>query len=455
MQDDIRAIPLFARFPQDELAILLAQSRRIALPAGDFLFHDGDPAAGFFVIVQGEIEISKTIGGQTIVLAKLAPGAFIGEIALLTGQPRTASGRATMASELLEFNKEVVENVTRSSPIAQLLLATMAERMRDTEAQIRQQEKLSALGNLAAGLAHELNNPAAANVRAARQIPPLLAELQASTLALAQCGLNPAQLAALAQTSAALIAAPPPPRLSALEQSDKEAELAEWLEERGVDDAWDLAPTLVTEGIGPAMLADLQTRMGEGTLGSITQWLASTMVLMGMARTVAQSATRISDMIKAVKAYTYMDEAPLQVVDLHDGLENTLTMLGNRLSGVTLLREYDRACPRMNVYASELNQVWTKLIENALDAMQDRGTLVLRTERGANTVSVMIIDSGRGIAPEIEGRIFEPFFSTKPMGTGLGLDSARRIVRDKHRGEIRFTSHPGETQFTVILPLSS
>ncbi len=453
MLDYIRAVPLFARFPQEELDTLLTQSHTIMLPAGDYLFHDGDAATGFYVILQGEIEISKTIGGQAIVLAKLPPGSFIGEIALLTGQPRSASGRATTESQLLEFNRELVESVTRSSPIAQLLMTTMAERMRDTEAQIRQQEKMSALGNLAAGLAHELNNPAAANVRAARQIPLLLTELQRHTLALTALGLDAEQMDLLSQTGESLITMPAPTPLSALRQNDRETALADWLEARAVDDAWQHTPPLVTEGIGLDMLEMFEAQMPPGSLPGIVRWLASTMTLVGMARTVAQSATRISEMIQAVKAYTYMDEAPLQIVDLHDGLENTLTMLSNRLSKVTVERHYDRTCPRVNVYASELNQVWTKLIENALDAMNDRGALRIRTERDDNTVTITVSDTGRGIAEDIQGRIYEPFFSTKPMGTGLGLDIARRIVREKHRGDIRFSSRPGETHFFVTLPL--
>jgi signal transduction histidine kinase len=452
MLDAIRAIPLFARLPQDELDELLSQSRVITLPAGEYLFHDGDAPTGFYVILEGELEISKVIGGQTIVLAKEQPGSFVGEIALLTGQARTASGRATVETQLLEFDRAVVESVSHSSPIAELLMTTMAKRLRDTEAQIRGQEKMSALGKLAAGLAHELNNPAAANVRAARQTPALLAELQRHTLALSSVGLSAEQIDLISRTAEALMSAPPPPPLSALAQNDRESALADWLEDHNVADAWAIAPVLVSEGIGTDMLEMFERMMPAGSLPAVAAWLASTVSIMGLSRTAANSATRISEMINAVKAYTYMDEAPLQIVDLHEGIENTLTMLSNRLSKVTVTRDFDRSCPRLNVYASELNQVWTKLIENALDAMGDRGALTISTRLDEDGVHVSITDSGRGIPPEVQPRVFEPFFSTKPMGTGLGLDIARRIVREKHRGDIRFTSRPGETCFTVTLP---
>ncbi|MBL8130440.1 MAG: sensor histidine kinase, partial [Anaerolineae bacterium] len=219
-------------------------------------------------------------------------------------------------------------------------------------------------------------------------------------------------------------------------------------------DGWKIAPTLAAEGIGLDTLDMLAEILPEAALPGVLSWLDATLNLVGLARTVGQSATRISEMIQAVKAYTYMDEAPLQVVDIHEGIENTLKVLSNRLGRVTVERHFDHSCPRLNVYASELNQVWTKVIENALDAMNDRGTLIIHTERGETLVRVTITDSGRGIHPDIQSRIFEPFFSTKPMGTGLGLDIARRILIEKHRGDIQFTSQPGRTCFIITLPLA-
>lgn len=452
MLERVREIPLFAQFPQDELEDLLAHSRQLELPAGEFLFHDGDAPTGFFVILDGELEISKVIGGQTIVLAKEQFGSFVGEIALLTGQRRNASGRATIDTHLLEFDAKLVESV-KSSPIAELLLATMARRLRDTESQIRQQEKLSALGKLAAGLAHELNNPASANVRAARQIPAMLADLQRQTFAAARLELDDDQREMVIELGQRLITEPAPPPLSALALSDQENALSDWMDDHGVAEGWKIAASLAAEGIGLDTLDMLAEMLPVDALSGVLIWLDSTLMLVGLSRTVAQSATRISDMIRAVKAYTYMDEAPLQIVDIHEGIENTLTVLSNRLGKVVVERDYDHSCPRINVYASELNEAWTKLIENALDAMGDKGTLVVRTRLRDDVVQVQICDSGRGIPEDVQSRIFEPFFSTKPMGTGLGLDIARRVVQ-RHRGSIDFQSRPGETTFVVTLPLS-
>ncbi len=452
MLERLRQIPLFAQFPQQELEILLKQSQILDLAAGEFIFHDGDAPTGFFVILSGELEISKVLGGQTIILANEGTGSFVGEISILTGQRRTASARATTDTQLLEFHAQVVESV-RSTPLAELLLSKMAQRLRDTEAHISQQEKLSALGKLAAGLAHELNNPASANVRAARQIPGMLSDLQRLSFSLHDYGLTAEQIALLDDLGQQLIMQPAPEPLSALALNDQEAKLLDWLDDHHIANSWKIAPALAAERLGVDVLEMLAAKLPAEALPAALHWIENTLTMIGLARTVAQSATRISEMIQAVKAYTYMDEAPIQNVDIHDGIESTLAVLTHRLGKITIQRAYDRTCPKISVYASEVNEVWTKLFENAIDAMPDGGTLTIQSECSDNYVYIEIIDTGRGVPAEVQSRIFEPFFSTKPMGTGLGLDIARRIVVDRHHGSLRFTSKQGDTHFIVALPL--
>src|SRR5664279_786645 len=366
---ELRQIPIFASFTDEQLASLQTHARELTLRAGEILFHEGDPAQGLFVILEGELEIVKRVGGQQLVLANVQSGSFVGEISLLTGLPHTAMARTTMPSRFIKYEVALFNSI-KESLIAQLMLVTMMERLRNNESQIQQQEKLSALGKMAAGLAHELNNPASANLRAATQLPETLALLQAQTLKLYDAHLSAEQFAFLTDLQSRLIErSANAVALNPLAQSDLEDRIMTWCDDAGVAESWQLAPILASAGVDAAELAHIREQIGEERLGDTLSWLESTLTIAGLAQTLRMSATRVSDLIKAVKDYTYMDQSPQQEIDVHDGLESTLMVLQHRLNGIEIARSYNRDLPRITAYGSELNQVWTILFDNAADAL--------------------------------------------------------------------------------------
>lgn len=459
MTDTLPQTSLFPKLSDEQLQQLCECGSEMHLEPGEVLFVEGDPTYDFYVVLEGEIKITKRVGEEEIMIVVHKPGEFTGELSMLTGGPSLASARAVGASRVLRFEANDFKHlVTTCTPMRDILIPAMAQRSKDLEAQMRQQEKLAALGKLSAGLAHELNNPAAAGRRAAQQLREVLQNMQSRTLSLHEqhVSANVQQLLTELQQEAMTHSTTVPP-LDPLTQSDREDALTDWLEQHEIADGWQMAATLVSAGIDEERLLPLADQMTSEALGSALTWLEATLTMNGLVNEVEQSTARISQLVKAVKAYSYMDQAPLQEIDLHEGLENTLTILGHKLKrGVTVTRAYDQSLPRICARGSELNQVWTNLIDNAIDAMNGRGQLEIRTEREHDDVLVEIADNGPGIPPAIQSRIWEPFFTTKGVGegTGLGLDIARRIVVKRHRGNIRFFSEPGNTRFQVRLPIN-
>jgi signal transduction histidine kinase len=455
----LRCLPLFADLPEADLHALYQTAEVLTLSPGEWLMREGEMGEALYIVLEGNIEITKHSGEQDVALAVRGPGEVIGEMALLERAPRSASGRAISAphSRLLKIDKEAFKQVLSANPSAALtLLHTFNLRLQSTEALLRQSEKMAALGTLAAGLAHELNNPAAAVKRSADHLRATLADWQRLTMEVEALAHEPHQREALNALRAEFPQRTSTPlSLDPFTHSERESDLQTWLEEIGVNEAWEVAPTLVSFGWEANGLQALGQTFSTHTLPVVVQWLAVSCSAYALLDELGAGAGRLSEIVGAIKAYTYLDQAPVQNVDIHAGLENTLVILRHKLrQGIILMRAFAPDVPRVEAYGSELNQVWTNLIDNAIDAMQGEGQLTLRTSLQANQVVVEIVDSGPGIPPEILPRIFEPFFTTKPpgAGTGLGLHIAHSIIA-RHHGQIRVTSEPGGTCFQVTLPI--
>jgi signal transduction histidine kinase len=457
---ELRLIAQFADLPEDALEWLAAHMQVVELEPGELFFHAGAPADRMLVILEGELRGQHESGADDGRVFVSSAGQITGMLPYSRLTVFPLASRAVPRTRVATLAKELFpEMLQRIPPLGPRLVALMSDRIRTVTRDEQQREKLASLGKISAGLAHELNNPAAAAARAAESLRESVSAGRNAYLRLDRLALTGEQRAALAgleqrvlEWAARHAGADSDP----LERSDREQALGACLERHGIADAWALAATLADAGANAGQFEAVAGTVPPEALGDVICRITASLLAGSLVDQIENSTRRISELVKAVKEYTYMDQGPQQEVDIHAGLDNTLLILRHRLKhGVEVVREYDRTLPRICAHGSELNQVWTNLIVNAIDAMGGKGELRIRTSRAQDSAMVEIVDNGPGIPPEVRAHLFEPFFTTKGVGegTGLGLDTAKRIVR-QHHGQIRVETRPGETNFQVTLPVS-
>ena len=489
----IHQIRLFSGLTDQELRSI-EKGNEVWFEAGDKILAEGEHDT-FYVVLDGKVEVILRDGSKEAVLSTYDSGDHFGELPIILGwSDHKCAAYAAKKSHLLRWNQDEFWRMIYSSPaLTRQILHSMAQLLKALETTLQHNQKLIALGGLAAGLAHELNNPAAAANRAITQLSDSIQEWRSLVQKLnGQQSITATQWSYLSKlrNDTLKFDSNSPNLYSTLDknsasnsytkddpiaQSEKEDRIIDWLESHGINDGWKLAPDLVNMGVDIDKLNDIDNNVVlhplSGTitdnnateqdllLEDILRWLNATTRVDHLLYEIKSSTARISELISAVKSYSYMDQAPLQDVNIHDGIESTLTMLQHKLkkAGITIIREYDSNLPHVNAIGNELNQVWTNLIDNAIDGIGRDGTILIRTiNEGNNRILVEIVDSGsRGIPKDVQPRIFEPFFTTKELGkgTGLGLSISHRIIVDTHKGDIRFNSKPGETSFQVRLPI--
>ena len=457
--EELRKIPTFEGLTDAELGWLAAHAEVLTAEAGDVVLREGSPADAMFIYLEGETDGRReSLGPDAPVFTARAPQ-VTGALPYSRMTNFMITARAVSHLRIARISREFFPEMLQQIPaLGPRLVGIISDRVRESTKQDLAREKLASLGKLSAGLAHELNNPAAAGSRAAAALVDAFqryananARLDDANISVeARARLREIEVLAREKQSHAK-------PMSSLQLSDCEEHLRAWLEAHGVEDAWALAPLLAEADATTRHFEMLAERFQPPALGAAIARIAVSLEINHLLTDIQHSTTRISELVQSIKEYSFMDEAPRQEVDIAKGIESTLVMLSHKLKhGVEIVRNYDPDLPRIDSFGSELNQVWTNLIDNAVDAMEGKGTLRIRTAREGDEVLVEFVDSGPGIPPEIQTKIFDPFFTTKPMGqgTGLGLDTVYRIVR-KHRGNVSFVSRPGNMCFRVRLPIKN
>jgi signal transduction histidine kinase len=458
----LRRVHVFADLPDEQLRWFADNSQDLRFAPGDVMFRKGDKADWMVVYLEGEVHAYWDESDHDVVYIARAgerPTEVSGMLPFSRMTQFTVTGYAVTDVRAFRFPVSLFPEMMQRMPLlVQRLVGIMSDRVRESTTIDQQQDKLMALGKLSAGLAHELNNPAAGATRAANDLIETLKELRAADMRLCshdldakhQQSIDAFERKAIDHTASAK-------QLNSLDQSDREDEVSEWLEAHGIAEPWKLSANLVEAGMDSDALEQLLGEIPPTATADVLARVNCQLAAAKLASEIKTATTRISELVGAIKEYSYMDQAKIQELDVHKGLDNTLLILKYKLKkkNISVTRDYAESLPHIKAYGSELNQVWTNLIVNAVDAMPEGGTLKVRTKREPTDIMIEIRDNGGGIPAAVRSRLFEPFFTTKPVGegTGLGLDTVARIVR-KHRGNVRFESKPGDTCFQVRLPLS-
>jgi signal transduction histidine kinase len=467
-QAELRTLFLFEKLDDEQLARLCREGRVEEFEPGP-VYTEGEPATCFFVLLSGTVVLSRRVGSDDVEITRTSQrGVYAGAFQAYLGDRAQATAyngsmRVTEPSRFFVLPAETFAAVMRDwFPMAVHLLEGLFFGTKNTQQAINQRERLLALGSLSAGLTHELNNPAAAAVRATSALRERVAGMRHKLGVIAAGRYEPEALMTLVdiqERTAEQVAKATP--LSPLEASDREDALADWFDDHGIDGGWQLAPTFVQAGLDTDWLDQVAAAVDERTLEGAVRWLNYTVETELLMNEIEDSTTRVSTLVNAARQYSQLDRAPYRMADVHELLDSTLMMLSGKLGDrITVVKEYDRTLPDIPAYPAELNQVWTNLIDNAVSAMQEaggEGTLTVRTALDRDRLLVEFRDTGPGVPPEIRSRIFDPFFTTKPVGqgTGLGLDISWRIVVNKHHGSLDVRSVPGDTRFQVRLPLTA
>jgi signal transduction histidine kinase len=452
---ELLRVPAFADLPDDQIAWFISQSEEMRLKTGDTYFRQGDPADAMFVILEGQLQARGELGGETVAIPMKA-GDVTGVLPFSRMKQFSISARAVTDVCVLRFPSSLFPDLVQKMPeLTQRLVGLMSDRIRETTRMEQQRDRLASLGKLSAGLAHELNNPASAAKRATSQLRDLLKRIRDASHELGRRDLTAAQKSEIEKMEASFVQKDEPPP-DPLAVSDLEDQIDSLLRSHGQNDLWQMAADLARKNVKPESLESLFAILDADSARAALVRIAASVEVATLLNEIESSVSRISDLVGAIKEYTYMDQTPVQNVDIVKSLETTLTIMNHKLKhGVVVQRAYQKVPLLVNSFGSELNQIWTNLIDNAIDAMGGKGELGVRTYREDDCVVVEIADNGPGISPDVQSHIFEPFFTTKGVGegTGLGLDTVQRIVK-KHRGNIQVTSKPGDTRFQVWLPLA-
>ena len=454
---------LFPTLSDEQVGYLKTNGQEVDIADGDVVFAEGTLADYLYVVLEGRIRVTRKVGVEETLIAVHEPGEFTGELSLLTGGIAVATGRADGPGRVLKIDASTFRNLLgQCSPLTNTLVQALAGRKQDVDAAQQQREKLTSLGMMAAGLAHELNNPAGAALSAVQTLRDTFHAQQELMLAMHRsANLSPDQHEFLIHfaceaTERNLKATP----LDPITESDREDEIMNWLGDHNVANSYELSPTFVASGLQSEDLEKVVGQVEGDVLCDVLQWLEAMLKMRALLDQIESSTGRVAKLVTSVKKYSFMDQAPIQEIDVHEGLDDTLTMLGYKLKKASIVVERDYApdLPRICAWGSELNQAWTNLVINAIDALEAEPTkhaLHVRTRRDQNAVVVEIEDNGPGIPAAIQDRIFDPFFTTKDVGkgTGMGLDITHRIIEERHHGTITLTSEPGCTRFSIRLPI--